>query len=130
MNSVFFVAVSHISSSRAAPVVNVLLNNYVRQAKCPAQLCAGQAQHGMLYGLTSAVACESFYTILMVFNMFYGFCLVFCLWLIIKTDNQPSYLLKELIILTFLTNARVKFRASILVNLHSSIGGCLLVKYT
>lgn len=47
-----------ISSSHAAGVVNVLLNNYVRQAKSPAQLRAGQAQHGMLYGLTSAVACE------------------------------------------------------------------------
>jgi len=45
------------SSSRAANIVQSLLTNYNQQLKSPAQLHANQSHHGVLHGVTSAIAC-------------------------------------------------------------------------
>jgi len=42
---------------RAASIVQSLLSNYIQQLKCPAQLQTNQSHHGVLRGVTSAIAC-------------------------------------------------------------------------
>jgi len=58
----FVVTIAHVScvfhsSSRAAAVVQSLLSNYIQQLKCPAHMHTNQSHHGVLHGVTSAIAC-------------------------------------------------------------------------
>ncbi len=60
------------SSAHARPLVRVLVQNYINQEKCPHESADAAEQHGLFYGLTTAVASLSIVLYIMFLRLPYS----------------------------------------------------------